>query len=358
MLAMQDALPVELPDLDLHASQVRELEPGVWHVPVPLPFGVHAVNVYLLRGPQGWLLVDAPLRTALAEGVLRTALARVGIAPTEISAIVLTHVHPDHLGGVGFWQRLSGAPVYLHPQELPQLDRLWGDLGNEAFLDAARALVAHGMPADQAQALVTRAVELRSLLELPTDPATVEHGQRVALAGDAYTVQWTPGHADGHIALLRDDGLLIAGDVGLHGLRPTVGWYPWSRPDPLADQLASLAALSTLDVRLTLPGHGEPFSDLSQRAASLYGGYLHELVTLSRMLADAPTGLSAYAIAHVVSSVRWRLVDSRLVAMAEAVARLEHLHAIGRAEKYTAADGTITYHRADESAPAKIRETA
>src|SRR5262249_19076667 len=219
-------------------------------------------------------------------------------------------------------------------------------------------LVARGMPADQAQALVTRAVELRRLLELPIESAPLEHGQRVELAGDAYTVHWTPGHADGHIALLRDDGLLIAGDVGLNDLRPTVGWYPWSRPDPLADQLHSLAALGALDVRLALPGHGAPILHLSQRAARLYGGYLRELVMLARMLADAPEGLSAYAIAHVISSARWRLVDSRLVAMAEAVARLEHLRAIGRAVKFMDADGAITYRRADESAPAQIKETA
>src|SRR5262249_3175942 len=214
------------------------------------------------------------------------------------------------------------------PLEAPHLAPLWGDVSNAAFLEAARALVAHEMPADEAQALVTRAVELRRLLDLPDDPLPLEHGQRLDLSGDAYTVHWTPGHADGHIALLRDDGLLIAGDVGLAELRPTVGWYPWSRPDPLADQLASLAALYDLDVRLVLPGHGEPFTNLRERASKLAGGYLRELVTLSRLLAAAPGGLSAYAIAHLISSARWRLVDSRLVAMAEAVARLEHLSPI------------------------------
>ena len=66
---------------------------------------------------------------------------------------------------------------------------------------------------------------------------------------------------------------------------------------------------------------------------------------------DVPGGLTACDVAHAVSSARWRVVDSRLVAMAEAVARLEHLRAIGRADRLTAPDGAVTYTRADESAP-------
>lgn len=351
---MQDALPVELTDLDLQSTDPREIGPGVWRVPVPLPFGAHTTNVYLLRGPapsDGWLLIDSPLGTTRAQTAFRAALERAGIRPSDIAAIALTHAHPDHLGAAGAWQREAGAPVYLHPLEAERTLTLWADLSNDGFLDAARALVAHGMPADEAQHLITQAVELRAILDLPTNTRPLEDGQRAVLAGAAYTVHWTPGHADGHIGLRRDDGLFIVGDVGLPALRPTVGWYPWSRPDPLADQLKSLCALAALDVRLALPGHGEPFVDLAGRADALYGGYLRELVVISRLLAGAPGGLTAYDVAHAVSSARWRVVDSRLVAMAEAVARLEHLRTIGRAERATAPDGAITYTRADESAP-------
>lgn len=355
---MQDVLPTEAADLELESSHAQEVEPGVWRVPLPLPFGAHTVNAYLLRGAtpgDGWLLVDCPLATSLAEHTLQHALARASITPADIAAVVLTHAHPDHLGAAGEWQRRSGAPVYLHTDEADDLVPLWQDFSNSAFLDAGRALVAHGMPAEEAQALITRAVQVRSLLAPPQQLSLLEHGQRLSLAGATYTVHWTPGHSDGHICLLRDDGLLLAGDAILPGLRPTIGWYPWSRPDPLADQFDTLSALGQLTTRRVLSGHGQPFSNLRERADALYGSYARELATIALLLADAPDGLTAYALASTLYAARWHAVESRLIAMAEIVARLEHLNAIGRAERIADADGTLTYRRAHETSQLQAR---
>src|SRR5260370_5090908 len=182
---MQDVSPAEAADLSLDSLAPQQLEPGLWRVPVPVPFATQYVNVYLLQGAdptQSWLLVDCPLATSRAEAALRRGLEQARITPSDIRAIVITHAHPDHLGAAGYWQRLTGAPVALLALEAQIIAPLWEDLSNRAFLEAAHTLSVHGMPADEAQALVTRAVPLSRMLESPDNPQLLAHGQLVCLA--------------------------------------------------------------------------------------------------------------------------------------------------------------------------------
>ena len=75
---------------------------------------------------------------------------------------------------------------------------------------------------------------LRAVHPVRRRPQPVGPGDSV----DGWDVIATPGHADGHLCLVRD-GVLIAGDHVLPTIS-AVGLYPDSRPDPLADYLRSL----------------------------------------------------------------------------------------------------------------------
>lgn len=354
---MQDVSPAEAVDLGLESLVPQQIEPDVWRIPVPLPSAVRTANVYLLRGDgqgggrdDGWCLVDAPLATRRAEAAFQAGMAAAGVTPDQISAIVLTHGHPDHMGAVGRWQRLSGAPVYLLGLEAHMINDIWGESTQSAMFDAARALSRHGMPGDEAQRLVTQAVQLRGALVPPEHVTLLAHGQHLHLAGGRYRVLWTPGHADGHLCLLRDDGLLVAGDHVLARLAPTIGWYPWSRPDPVADHDSSLAALAELPVRLVLPGHGHTFTDLRARSDELRGLHARQTVEIARVLAEQPAGMTAYALAERVYPARWRWPDTRRLAVAETVALLEHLRRLGRTERVEQEGGPVVYRRTGDAA--------
>jgi beta-lactamase superfamily II metal-dependent hydrolase len=108
-------------------QQVIEHEGGITQVKVPLPFPLRWVNGYLIRGANGYTVIDPGLHTAEAEACWEEALRERGLDYEAIERIVLTHHHPDHYGLAGWMQQKSGAPVLMSSLGLKQAQLLWGE---------------------------------------------------------------------------------------------------------------------------------------------------------------------------------------------------------------------------------------
>jgi glyoxylase-like metal-dependent hydrolase (beta-lactamase superfamily II) len=314
----------------------EEIEPGIWRIPLPLPMALRSVNLYLLGGAGEWALVDAGLGTPEGEAALRVGLRHAGIRLEDISTLVLTHAHPDHVGLAGDVHTAAGAPVRLLAEEADQIFRVWDDPEMTGLRVANEMFATHGMPRDDVDLGVRGNQRLRRLLHLPprTAVVTVAEGDALRLAGRSYRVLWTPGHADHHLCLLRDDGVLIAGDHVLPRITPNIGLYPNARPNPLRDYLTSLAAVRDLPVRLVLPGHGRPFANLERRADELRAHHEERAGEIVDLLEARPAGSHAFALATALFGERLRAVEHRRFALAETLAHLEDLRERGLVRRH------------------------
>src|SRR5260221_11241485 len=94
-------------------SCVEVVEQGVRRITFSLPFGIDHVHCYLLRSSTGgWILVDTGLGSRDPEAKWRPVLDELD-APIE--QIVVTHMHPDHVGGARGIPGASRAPGPQRP---------------------------------------------------------------------------------------------------------------------------------------------------------------------------------------------------------------------------------------------------
>ena len=310
--------------------RMHELEGGVRRVTFGLPLGIDHVHCYLLPRRDGsWIAVDTGLGLPDAGARWRAVLDAL---EGPVARILITHFHPDHVGASAELAALTGAPVSQGREDYDQCVRAWGEVRRpEQFPDDMRA---NGVPEAEIDVFRGQAGTLRQMVRFVPDPERLSPGDEV----DGWRVLHLPGHADGHLAFLRD-GILIVGDALLLSITPNVGLYPDSRPDPLGDYLASLEQIAALAPRVAYGGHGDSIQDPAGRARELVGHHHDRLEQAAASLSDR--GRTAYELSFSL----WPAELSptlRRFALAETRAHLEYLVLRDQAERADG-DGRVVY---------------
>jgi glyoxylase-like metal-dependent hydrolase (beta-lactamase superfamily II) len=218
ILALSDAI-VEYP------WPLTDIFPGVpleawapYREHYPAAFGGENIyrsdyGCYLMRSQGHTILVDAgmgpqsaPLATAFGQaGQLLPKLRAGGVAAEEIDLVILSHLHPDHVG----WA-LQGEGTTARPT-FPRARYLVHRLDWEAF---QRPEVQALFPFPYMDQTVTPLQSLGVLDLIEGD---------YAITGELRTLH-TPGHTPGHISILVDSagerGILIC-DVAIHPAQVT-----------------------------------------------------------------------------------------------------------------------------------------
>ena len=208
-----------------------------------LPLGF--TNCYLIR-ERGSILVDAgpPQKT----DSLRKKLRVLSVNPKDVSLIVLTHAHRDHIGSLDEWKRMTGCKVAVNHRE-----REWVE---KALKPLPKVLSPWGV----LLSLLTRMMAANSHFSgTPVDLTLQDDGVSLEPFGISGRILHTPGHTQGSMSVLLDTGDAFVGDLAMNGLPARFGpGMPCLGDDPNAVK-TSWRLLLDKGAKKMYPAHGNPF---------------------------------------------------------------------------------------------------
>lgn len=227
-----------------------EVTPGITAIDTFMGGRERYTAAYLLAATEPTLVETGP--TTSVEPVTR-ALDELGVGPTELANIVVTHIHLDHAGGVGdLAARFPRATVWVHERGAPHL------------ADPSRLV-----------ASATRIYGEERLASLFGPPAPVPadrirplaEGGRIEMGGRALDVMHTPGHASHHATLVDSaTGAAFTGDaLGIHV--PNLPLLRPATPPPEFDVELAVASIRRIRERarsVLLFAHFGPIADVER----------------------------------------------------------------------------------------------
>lgn len=259
-------------------------------IPVPTPFPVGDVNLYLiLRDPL--TLIDSGPKTIEAYKALNFGLKSAGLEVKDIKRIVITHPHIDHVGLAGVLKR--DAPhiaIALHQEIQPFLSTF--QTLNEIEKERAESLFAlSGMDKELQNQLLPSRMPIGAYgADLKAD-IPLNEGDTLLFEGFDLSVIPTPGHTPWCLSFfLEKEGLLFSGDFILEKITPNPLFYGKDRR-PLLAYRNSLKKVSRLKVGGILGGHGGMIDNPSLRVQRLLTLTQRRSQRIRRVLSNTPKTL-------------------------------------------------------------------
>lgn len=192
--------------------------------------------VYRSNAP---ILIDTGYISDFSE--TQRLIMNLGVRLDEVTLIINTHTHCDHIGGNRIIQQKSGCGVALHRAGKHYMDTRddwstwWRYYNQEAdFFDCTQI---------------------------------IEDGEMIAIGPHLFQVIYTPGHASDGIVLYNSQEKILLSSDTLWESDMAVMTLRVEGSAALFHMQQSLQKLETLDVKRVYPGHGKPFSDMKKAIA-------------------------------------------------------------------------------------------
>jgi glyoxylase-like metal-dependent hydrolase (beta-lactamase superfamily II) len=327
-------------------GKLIEVAPGVVWMRMPLPMKLDHINVWGLQDGAGWAVVDTGMRTDATLAAWRELFAGAR-EQGPITRVLVTHMHPDHVGIAGWLTRKFKCRLWMTRLEYLNCRVLTTDSGREAPEDGVTFYRRAGWSEAALETYRARFGNFGKFIHaLPDSYRRIVDGEEITIGDHRWRVIVGTGHSPEHACLYCAElKLLISGDQVLPRISSNVSVHP-TEPDadPMQEWLESLEKLKreVPDDVLVMPSHNECFRGLHARLDYLGAAQQRVLERLRKTLQEPKR------VVDVFATLFGRAIDesdSGLLNLAtgESLACLNHLLHRGEVHKEQDAGGVDWY---------------
>jgi glyoxylase-like metal-dependent hydrolase (beta-lactamase superfamily II) len=328
-------------------GQIIDVAPGMHWIRMRLPMQLNHINLWLLDDGDGWTVVD----TGIRDEPTRNAWEQLFDGPMKgrpIKRVIVTHMHPDHIGLAGWLVRRFDVALWMTRTDYLMCRNLVSDTGHEAPPEGVRFYRSAGYPENLVEEYRTRFGRFgHGVYRMPNSFRRIVDGEIIPIGGRNWKVIVGRGHAPEHACLYcAEENILISGDQILPRISSNVSVHP-TEPDanPLKDWLDSCHMLKRVlpqDV-LVLPSHNEPFYRADLRLQELIDDHESNMRKLITLCAEPKRAVDCFPVLF-----RSRITSGNyMAATGESIAHLNCLMARGQMTRRTDGDGIIWYETAE-----------
>jgi glyoxylase-like metal-dependent hydrolase (beta-lactamase superfamily II) len=334
-------------------AETITVAPGIEWVRMPLPFSLKFINLWLIDDGDSWTIVDTGLPLPETKSAWRQLLdARVTVHK-PLKRVIITHMHPDHVGSAGWLCHKYGSELWMSRLEYITCRMLVADTGRQAPPVAVEFYRQSGWGEAALENYKSRFGGFgRGVSLMPDAYHRLSDGDEFQMGGATWQVIMGAGHSPEHACLYCPGrNILISGDQILPRISSNVSVHP-TEPDsdPLAEWLDSCRKLlkALPEDCLVLPAHNEPFTGAHKRLQHLIDGHETALTRLRKRLEKGPAN-----VLETFVSVFGRAIEGDELSMAtgEALAHLNYLKHRGELAISRAESGVSLYNLAHVAQP-------
>lgn len=289
-------LPDDLSEWKYTGSEA--LGGGVFRWPLPVPWAeVGGVNCYVLVRGDRVLLIDPGWSTSESRRVLDGYMREAGLEYADVTAILATHHHNDHITQAFDLRREFGIPILAGRGERRSLESSLPE--GDGFAVQSRRLNSFGDPELALEADDHRRNGPESSLPTGLADAWLDDGDTLDIMPSSPVVVGTPGHTSGHVALSIDSGRFVSGDHLLPHITTSSGLERSPEEFPLRSYLESARKLLRGGDARLLPAHGHGLETVHRRAQAVLDHHERRLGELRGLLSGSMTP------AELAKSMQW-----------------------------------------------------